>query len=370
MITIDHTLITVVLGGAFVGLLSGVLGVYALLRRQSLLGDTISHAAFPGIALVFLLLGVKHPLGLVMGAMGAGWLGTMVISSVIKHSRVKLDTIMAIVLAVFFGLGLALMSLIQKMPNAGQAGLDTFLYGNASTMLRQDVYVIAGFAVLALGIVLLFWKEFKLYTFDPDYTSSLGFSVRIIDMVLLSVIVIAITIGLQSVGVVLMSAMLVAPAAAARQWTNRLGAMAALSALFGASASVSGALLSSSMHKLPTGPVTVCIITAMVVISLFFAPQRGLFRQWLRVLRNRGEIAVMRLLEELYWLARNHDSLEHYHEIRLLQAVNREKIDRHIAHLARRELVEVSDYGGIRLSEEGYRRAEESVQEIAGKESL
>jgi manganese/zinc/iron transport system permease protein len=368
MIDFDYTLVTVVLGGALVGLLSGVLGAYAVLRKQSLLGDTISHAALPGIALAFLLLRAKHPLPLVLGAMAAGWLGTMVISAVVRRSRVKLDTIMAVVLAVFFGLGLTLLSVIQRLPTANQAGLTKFLYGNASTMLRRDVTVMAVFAAIALVTVLLFWKEFKLATFDPDYARSLGFPVRVLDMVLLSVIVIAITIGLQSVGVVLMSAMLVAPAAAAHQWTNHLGAMTLLAALFGMTAGVSGALLSSSVGGLPTGPATVCVITLLVVASLLFAAERGLLWQWLRRMRNRGDIALSRLLEQLYWLARDHESREHYHEVSLLQAISHERVERYVATLRRRGLVELAGSDRIRLSEQGLRRAEELVAGTGGKD--
>jgi manganese/zinc/iron transport system permease protein len=369
VIEFDYTLITVVLGGTLVGLLSGIFGVYALLRKQSLLGDTISHSALPGIAIVFLALQVKHPLGLMLGAMVAGWLGTMIISSVSNRTRIKLDTIMAVVLAVFFGLGLALLSLIQKLPTANQAGLTKFLYGNASTMVRQDIYVMAGFASVALVAVFMFWKEFKLTTFDADYARSLGFPIRMLDMLLLSLIVIAITIGLQMVGVVLMSAMLVAPAAAARQWTNRLGVMTMLSALFGMSASIAGAVLSSMIEKLPTGPSTVCIITGFFVVSILFAPARGLLWQWMKRRVNHGEIALGRILEELYWLSKNHETLNHYHELRLLQAINHERIDNSISSLTRQRLVELSGKGGIRLTTAGYHRAEKSLEELSGLEA-
>ncbi len=370
MIDFDYTLTTVVLGGALVGLLSGVFGVYALLRKQSLLGDTIAHAALPGIALVFLILRVKHPLALTLGAMVAGWLGTMTIPAVVNRSRIKPDTIMAVVLAVFFGLGLTLLSVIQKLPTANQAGLTKFLYGNASTMLRQDVHVMAAFTIISVCAVLLFWKEFKIATFDADYARSLGLPVRWLDMVLLSLIVVAITVGLQTVGVVLMSAMLVAPAAAARQWTNRMEIMALLSALFGMGASISGALLSSSITNLPTGPSTVCIITLFFLISILFAPNRGLLWQWIRRRSRHGEITQARLLEELYWLEQNHEPRSHYHEVRSLQAVNHERIDRYLDTLVRQGWIERSGAGGIRLTSVGLRQVETTHAEMEGKELL
>jgi len=368
VIDFDYTLMTVVLGGALVGLLSGIFGVYAVLRKQSLLGDTISHSALPGIALVFLVLQVKHPLALVLGAMVAGWLGTIIISSVSNRTRIKLDTIMAVVLAVFFGLGLALLSLIQKLPTANQAGLTKFLYGNASTMLRQDVYVMAGFAAVALIAVSLLWKEFKLATFDADYARSLGFPIRLLDMVLLSLIVISITIGLQMVGVVLMSAMLVAPAASARQWTNRFDTMVLLSSLFGIAACVAGALLSSTLDRLPTGPTIVCIITVVFVVSILFSPRRGLVWRWIKRRCSHGEILQARILEELYWLSQNHPSFNHYHELRLLQAINHEHIDTHVSKLSGQGLVELSSEGMIRLTLNGYNRAEQDIADTAGSE--
>ena len=185
-------------------------------------------------------------------------------------------------------------------------------------------------------------------------------------MILLSLIVVAITIGLQMVGVVLMSAMLVAPAAAARQWTNRMGVMTLISAFFGMLASVSGALLSSTIEKLPTGPSTVCIITLVFVFSILFAPTRGLLWQGLKRRYNHGEIALARILEELYWLAQNHDSLAHYHELRLLQAINHQRIDTYIANLSRQKLVELSGAGGIRLTAAGLERAESAIEETNG----
>lgn len=360
MITFDYTLVTVLLGGGLVGLLSGVLGTFALLRRQSLLGDTISHAALPGIALVFLATGVKDPLVLLLGAMAAGWVGTLVISAVVRRSRVKLDAGMAVVLATFFGLGLALLSVIQNLPTANQAGLSKFLFGNASTMLRQDVIVMAVFVTLALAAVTVLWKEFKVSTFDPDFARSIGLPLRFLDTALLSLVVVAITIGLQSVGVVLMSAMLVAPAAAARQWTDRLGTMVVLAAVFGITASVGGALASSAVAKLPTGPTTVVLVSAIVFLSLTLAPRRGLVWAAVRRIRDRGEVAQMRLLEKLYWMARNHEETGHFHEISGLQAVSGPSVKANLAALAREGLIEVSG-SGARLTPAGRSRALESL---------
>lgn len=271
----DYTLRTIALGSAILGIVSGALGAYAVLRKQSLLGDAMSHAALPGIALAFLLTGSKMPLVLILGAALAGWMATLFIMSIVNSTRVKYDTALGMVLSVFFGLGLVLLTVIQKRPDATQAGLDKFLFGQAAALLERDVVTMGILGACAISVTMLLWKEFKLLSFDPDFAATLGFPVRMLDILITTLIVIAIVMGLQTVGVVLMSAMIVAPAASARQWTDNLGVMILLSALFGALAGISGAVLSASVPRLPTGPTIVVCVSAIVVFSILFAPRRG-----------------------------------------------------------------------------------------------
>ncbi len=315
----DYTLRTVALGSAVLGIVSGALGAYAVLRRQSLLGDAMSHAALPGIGLAFLLTGSKSSLVLIIGAAIAGWIGTLLIMSIVRLTRVKFDSALGLVLSVFFGFGLVLLTIIQKMPDATQAGLDKFLFGQAAALLERDVITMGVLGAIAIGVMLVFWKEFKLLSFDPDFGATLGFPMKLLDILLTTLIVLAIVLGLQTVGVVLMSAMIVAPAAAARQWTDRLGTMVLLSSSFGALAGVVGALLSSSVQRLPTGPTIVLCISTIVLVSLFFAPRRGLVWNWIRERRSRGRLRVEAILEDLYSLASAHDDPEHPHSIAVLR---------------------------------------------------
>ena len=287
----DYTLRTVALGSALLGVVSGVLGAFAVLRRQSLLGDAISHAALPGVALAFLLTGSKEAIVLVSGAIATGWLATMLVMQVTGQTRIKSDAALGIVLAVFFGFGLLLLTFIQRLPTAAKAGLDKFLFGQAATLLGRDVMTMAVLGGAALLIVALLWKEFKLLSFDPDFAGSLGFPVRGLDILLITLTVIAIVVGLQTVGVVLMSTMLVAPAAAARQWTERLDRMVLLSGLFGALAGMLGAITSSQVSHLPTGPTIVLYMSAVVAISLLFAPHRGLIARSRQQTRRRWQFA-------------------------------------------------------------------------------
>ena len=288
----DYTLMIVTIGAALLGAVSGSLGTYAVLRRQSLLGDAISHAALPGIAIAFLLTGSKAPLILVLGAAIAGWLGTLLIMSVVRLTRIKYDSALGIVLSTFFGFGLVLHTLIQRTGNANQAGLDTFLFGQAATILARDILTIGVLGGVAIVITFIFWKELKLLVFDDGFAASLGFPIRALDILLTSLLVIAIVLGLQAVGAVLMSAMLVAPAVAARQWTNKLSVMMLLAACFGALAGVSGTIISSTASRIPTGPTIVLCATVVVGFSIAFASNRGLLWDWLRQQRNRRNLKM------------------------------------------------------------------------------
>ncbi len=284
----DYTLRTVALGSALLGIVSGALGAFAVLRRQSMLGDAMSHAALPGVVLAFIVTGSKDPLALMIGAALAGLLGALLVTAVVRTTRIKSDSALGLALAVFFGLGLVLLTYVQKLPDAAQAGLDRYLFGQAATLLERDVVAMAALGMPALLLLALFWKELKLLTFDPGFATSLGVPVHLLDVLLTSLLVVAIVIGLQTVGVVLMSALIVAPAVAARQWTDRLGVMVLLSGAFGALAGVAGALISSTAARLPTGPIIVICISAIVIVSLLLAPRRGLVWGWL----NAGGVAA------------------------------------------------------------------------------
>lgn len=268
----NSTLQTVALGTAALGLVSGALGSFAVLRKQSLIGDALSHAALPGIAIAFLIFG-KAPLLFLIGAAIAGWLATVLVMQIVRYSRVPFDSALGGSLAVFFGFGLVLMTYIRKnnINRASEVGLERYLYGQAATMLDSDLRAIAILGGAALLILVLFWKEIKLLSFDPDFAASIGYPVRLLDLLLTALLVIAIVIGLQSVGVVLMSALIVAPAVAARQWTNRLGIMVMIASFFGVVSGIAGTVLSDELsapgRTVPTGPTIVLCAVAIVFIS-------------------------------------------------------------------------------------------------------
>ena len=317
-----YTLVKLALGVGVLGVVSGALGCFAVLRKQSLLGDAISHAALPGIALAFLLTQSKEPLLLLFGAAAAGWLGTLLVTGIVAGSRVKYDSALGLVMSVFYGLGVVLLTFIQRLPTASKAGLDKVLLGQTAGTLERDVLTAAGLGALVLLVLLLAWKELKLLSFDPDFGASLGFPMRLLDVLFLTLLVAAIVLGLQTVGVVLMSAMIVAPAVAARQWTDRLGLMVALAGLIGAASGVGGAVLSNTTTRLPAGPVIVLCALALVVLSLLLAPNRGLIWEQVRHWRNRRRLRFDAVLGDLYALAGQHADLEHGHPAAVLQTMS------------------------------------------------
>ncbi|WP_054852201.1 metal ABC transporter permease [Olleya sp. ITB9] len=314
----DYTLRTITLGTAILGAVTGMLGSFAVLRKQSLLGDAISHAALPGIAIAFLITGAKDSNTLLLGALISGLIGTFWIRGIVKKTHLKSDTALGLILSLFFGFGMLLLTFIQKQPNANQAGLDKYLFGQAATLVESDVWLMAIVTGLCLFVLLLFWKEFKILLFDADYTKTLGFNTKVIDILITSFIVLAIVLGLQTVGVVLMSAMLLAPAAAARQWTNSLSKMVLLAAVFGAFSGVFGTAISASQTNLSTGPVIVLVAAVFVVISFVFSPSRGLLFKQIRFIKNRRDLELHKTLAFMYHIAETHENISHPHTIKLL----------------------------------------------------
>jgi manganese/zinc/iron transport system permease protein len=286
----DYTLRNIALGSMLLGIVSGVLGSFAVLRRQGLLGDTLSHAALPGIVIAFMLTGTRTSIVLLIGAGIAGWIGTLILLRIVKNTKLSEDTALGVILSVFYGVGILLLTYVQGQNNANQAGLDRYLFGQAASIIASDVVTFLVLGSAALLIVVLLYKEFKLISFDMEFAYSIGYPVKYLDILLTSLLVVAVMIGLQTVGVVLMAAMVIGPGTAARQWTDRLHMMLILSGLFGAAAGVTGAVISVQASRLPTGPMIILSLTVIVLVSLFFAPNRGIVPDILRRRRQREAI--------------------------------------------------------------------------------
>lgn len=277
----DHTYRTVLIGTSMIGLIAGALGLFAYLRKQSLIGDVISHSALAGALGAFLLavtvfqVSGRSMVALIVGAVVTGTLAVAAHRGIDATTKIGPDTSMAIVLTGFFGVGLLLLRVIANGDFPGKGGIQDYLFGNASVLTRADIITCAVVGVGALGLVMVLWKEFALRTFDAEFTQVLGFSGRVIDAWMFTLIVVAVVIGVKAVGVVLMIAFVVTPPAAARQWVSTLPAMVALSGVIGAVGSAIGAYLSISYGGIPTGPVIVLVLFGIFIASLVLAPGRS-----------------------------------------------------------------------------------------------
>jgi len=268
-------------GSMLLGLSSGVIGSFAYLRKQSLMGDALSHAALPGVCLAFMLTGTKSTLWFVVGALISGLIATWSIGWITRHSKVKQDAALGIILSVFFGFGIVLLTQIQHSASGNQSGLDKFLFGQAASMVMSDVYTMVGISALLIILCTLFFKELKLVCFDPGFAKGLGFPVSLLDQFIMAMIAVAVVVGIQTVGVVLMAAMLITPAVAARYWTEKLSTMVILSGIFGALSGILGTMLSTLGNSLPTGPLSVLAATALFLVSVVAGPKRGLLSKLL-----------------------------------------------------------------------------------------
>ncbi|WP_270181524.1 metal ABC transporter permease [Alkalihalobacillus sp. CinArs1] len=290
----------VLFGSILLGIASGVLGSFALLRKQSLIGDAMAHAALPGICIAFLLYGTKSIGWFLIGAALSGLLATYFIQSIIHHSRIKEDTAIGLVLSVFFGFGIVLLTKIAQSENGNQSGLDDFIFGQAASLVGNDVKVISSVAIVLLIITYLLFKELKLFTFDRQFAKGIGLPTGLLNALLMTLIVSAVVIGLQAVGVILMAAMLITPAISARYWTDRLDRMVIIAGGIGALSGTLGTILSSMANSLPTGPVIVIAATLMFLFSLVFAPKRGLVSKGVKLYKLRKEVARETVLQTLY----------------------------------------------------------------------
>lgn len=283
----------VILGVAIIGAVSGIVGTFSFLRKKTLVADAISHSVFPGICLGFMFAETKDPIVLMIGASIIGWFSVWMIDYIVRSSKLSEDTAIALVSTFFFAIGSVLLSVISKSQNSEQTGLKNFLFGKAATMTTFDVEVFLIISILIIILVVLFFKPFQLLCFNSDYAKSIGIRVNQIEFLLSTLTVMTVAIGIQAVGVVLMSALLIAPAASARYWTNKLSSMLIIAAVFGLFSGIAGVVLSTMRDNMPTGPWIVFALFSFTLITLLFAPKKG----WVSI-RNRNKTNTRQILEE------------------------------------------------------------------------
>ncbi|RIJ41831.1 metal ABC transporter permease [Pontibacter oryzae] len=360
----DTNIRYVTLGSVLLASSSAVVGCFTLLRKRALVGDAVAHAVLPGVCLAFILSGTKNPFILLLGAFVTGWLSLVAIDFITARSRIKEDTAIGLVLSVFFGVGILLLTAIQHSGNAAQSGLDKFLFGKAASLVGEDLIAFAIVAVLLLVTTIIFYKELTLLCFDQAYAKTIGFPVRLLELLLTTLTVFAVVVGIQAVGVVLMAAMLITPAAAARFWTDKLSLMLVLAALIGAFSGVAGAFVSYTAPAMPTGPWIVLIVSMIAILSFAFAPKKGWVSRLLRQRRNKTQILEENLLKLMYQLGEqkpNYDAPRQLHELLERRAIPQKEAKAGLKRLQNQGYVEKLP-SGWKLSSQGQRRGERVVR--------
>jgi manganese/zinc/iron transport system permease protein len=288
------TTLNVLLGTTLLGAVAGSVGAWGVLRRRALISDVLSHAALPGLCIAFGLTGERNYGQLLLGAIVSGLLSVAMLNLLVQQTRIKQDAAMGIVLSTMYGLGIVLLSLFTHSNGSGNsAGLEKFTLGQAASITESDVWWIGGIGAGASLVIIILYKEFKAIGFDSEFAASLGWPVPWLDLIMMGCLAGVAVIGIKAVGVLLSPALLIIPAAAARYWSERLGTILILAALFGALSGVLGTLSTSGAvpfvaasnipwDKLPTGPVIVLFAAAIFVCSLIIAPLNGLFARWYR----------------------------------------------------------------------------------------
>lgn len=309
----------VAIGAALLGFAAGSSGTFLFLRKRALVSDAVAHATLPGIGIAFLVMvalggdGRNLP-GLLAGSALTAWMGLLLIDWMSRRTRLAEDAAIGAVLGVFFGIGIVLLTIVQSMSVGRQAGLEGFLLGSTAGMLFQDAIIIAVGGSLAVLATWFLRRPMTLVAFDSDYASAMGYNVHRIDLLMMGLVMAVTVIGLKLVGLILIVAMLIIPPVTARFWTNQSSRVIWIAGAVGGTAGYLGAVMSASAPGLPTGPIIVLVAAAVFVLSLLFAPARGLLAA---LLRHRRFQARVHRRQGLLALAAQHPIRETY-TLRLL----------------------------------------------------
>lgn len=286
----SYSFLIVAIGTVILSAAAGVVGSISVIKGQSLIGDAIGHATFPGVVLAFMLFNVMETSVLVIGAVLFGIIAFQLIHVITDFSKITLDSALALVLSGFFGLGMALKSYVQGNPNfSGTQGIDDFIFGQAAYMLKSDVYLIIAASVISLVLFFFYYQQLRIYTFDPIYARTVGISIRFMNVLVLAVTIMLIAVGLKAVGAVLIVNILIAPAVTGTLWSNKFMTVLIIAAVSGGMSAFIGTYISTALTGIATGPAIILALSICVIFSMLFAP-KGIFAKQSR-LRKLGEAA-------------------------------------------------------------------------------
>ena len=350
-------LIWVIIGCALIGGGASVVGSFAFLRKQSLVGDAVAHSLLPGVALSFLIFEEKNLWVLFPGALLAGWLSLISIDLITNKSKIKSDTAIAIVLSVFFAVGIVLLTHIQQGEYGNQSGLESFLFGKAASMLPRDIYLFVMVDIILILAIVIYYPYLKLYSFDPDFAKGVGLPAKWLEFLLATLTVLAVASGIQAVGVVLMAALIITPAATARFYTKRLSHMLFLALGFGMVSAVGGVLISYSAPSMPTGPWIVVILSFIAVFTFLMAPRKGIIhrnqmrKQHVAKMNRENVLKLFYILQE----EQHHENVT-LPELSSARHFNSHHLEKALKKLEKKHFI-IKSPSGMSLTESGLKEA-------------
>jgi len=286
----DANALWVLIGSVLLGMSASVVGSFAVLKRNVLIGDALAHSALPGVMMAFILFETQSPLVVLFGAMSSSLLGLFLMDWLPKNTKIKPDAALAITLSFFFALGLMALSYIQGLNVEGKSGLDKILFGQAAAMLPEDLMVLSAVAMGVLLLITLLFQKWRLITFNRQYARSIGIWVKAYDVLLALLMVLVVVIGLQIVGVVLMAAVLLVPVSAARFWHPQLAVILWVAAIIGGLSGLISANISYIAPATPTGPWMVLVLAGFFIFSFIFAPYQGWLVRRIRQASQRSPL--------------------------------------------------------------------------------
>ncbi|MCU9612908.1 metal ABC transporter permease [Caldibacillus lycopersici] len=286
-ILLNSSLQWVLFSTTILGIAAGTIGCLAYWKKQSLLSDSLAHAALPGVVIAYLMLGEKNLIIMIIGAGISALLGAYFIHFIQSSTRIKEDTAMGMILSVFFGFGIMLLTIVNRTAGGNQSGLDSFIFGQAAAMVQSDVVTMFCLTSVVILIVFIGFKEWKLYLFDPNFAKGLGLSLKWMNGIYMTIFVTTIVVGIQAVGVILIAALIIIPSVSARYWTHSFKTMILLSAIMGGISGALGTFISALGSSWPTGPFIVLFAAALFIISLLFGKEHGLLIQYIQRKRHK-----------------------------------------------------------------------------------
>lgn len=342
----DNTINFVLIGSILLGTTSGVLGVLVVLNKKALIVDAIAHSILPGVCIGFMIAGVKSPLYLLGGGVLTGAISVMLVQWIPSITVIKNDAAIAISLSTLFAFGVIGLNLIQNSGNPNQAGLNDYLFGKAATIVESDLYLFSTICIIILVAIIGLFNTFKSYLFDASFTYAKGFPNKLIAFIINTSVILITAIGIRTVGIVLMSAMIIAPAVAARYWSNNFAKNLWLAGIFGSISAVVGVLISYLSPNMPTGPWIVCALAFTALSSIFFSP-KGIIKNQIKRAQNRKKILTDNILKAFYKSSNTEKKLEiglSFEEILMQRSFAVQQLEKGLRYLQRQNLIVFDGY--------------------------